>query len=388
MGTDMGNLDEILEKYGQERILSPGEVLFHQGSVSDGVYYLKSGGLGVYRDEQDESYLLSVIAPGEMVGELGVTSGRSRAATVRAANKSSVIHISEAEFQRALNEVPALAAEVMRTMGNRLSNADVVRVTMGQSYRQAVQRVQALGSQKAQLEELLRLREEMTDMLVHDLLNPLGVIHNGLELMARVLSTETGPEYATTALEAMGQSVRRMRRLVHTLLDIARLEEGERMTLQRIPVDLTPLVKEMMAEEHSLAENKDIALENRLPGDLPRVLADGDVLQRVVVNLVDNALKFTPRGGQVWVEARPEAEMVQVAVVDTGPGIPSQERERVFEKFTQMPGQAGAVRGSGLGLAFCRMAVEAHGGRIWIEDGPGGRGSRFVFTLPRVQTRV
>jgi signal transduction histidine kinase len=77
--------------------------------------------------------------------------------------------------------------------------------------------------------------------------------------------------------------------------------------------------------------------------------------------------------------------MVQVAVVDTGPGIPPEERERIFEKFTQMPGQAGSVRGSGLGLAFCRMAVEAHGGRIWIEDGPEGKGSRFAFTLPKAR---
>ena len=113
-------------------------------------------------------------------------------------------------------------------------------------------------------------------------------------------------------------------------------------------------------------------------------MADGEILQRVLVNLLDNALKFTPSGGQVWVEGRPEDAVVELSVVDTGPGIPPEERERVFEKFTQVRGHEMARKGSGLGLTFCQMAVEAQGGRIWIEDGPQGRGSCFTFTIPRV----
>jgi len=380
----MKNLDEILQQYGKEKKLSPGEVLFRQGSVSDGVYYLKWGGLGVYRDEEDASYLLSVIAPGEMVGELGATTGRSRAATVRAAKESCVIYISDADFHRALDEAPALAAEVMCTMGDRLTDADVVRVTLGQSYRQAVHRVQALRSQKAQLEELLRLREELADMLVHDLLNPLGVISSGLELLKHAPVATTKPEYVTTVIETMERSARRMQRLVHTLLDIARLEEGE-MTLQLLPLDLSPLIEEVIAEEYPLAENCGVTLTSRLPAGLPAMPADRDILQRVLINLLDNALKFTPRGGRVWVEAQPEAEGVRVEIVDTGPGIPLEEQARIFEKFTQVQGRVGTRRGSGLGLAFCRMAVEAHGGRIWVEDGPRGNGSRFIFTLPKAQ---
>ena len=85
----------------------------------------------------------------------------------------------------------------------------------------------------------------------------------------------------------------------------------------------------------------------------------------------------------MWTEGRLEADAVRLDVVDTGPGIPILERERIFEKFTQLPGRTSVRRGSGLGLTFCRMAVEAHGGRIWIEDGPDGVGSRFVFTIPK-----
>ena len=376
----MEKLVEILQQYGKEKNLSPGEVLCRQGSVSDGVYYLKWGWLGVYREEQDDSYLLSIIAPGEMVGERGATTGRSRAATVRATRESCVIHVSEADFRRAMNEAPALAAKVICTMGDRLTDADVVRVTLGRSHRQAVERVQALYSQKEWLEELLRLREELASMIVHDLRNPLGVISTGLELLEQAPVAEHGQEYVTTVIETMGRSVRRMQRLVDTLLDIARLEEGE-MVLQPLPLDLSALIEGVMKEERPLAEKSGVTLESRLPTGLPEVLADRDLIQRVVINLLDNALKFTPSGGQVWVGAQPEAGEVRVEVVDTGPGIPLEERERIFEKFTQVQRWVGVRRGSGLGLTFCRMAVEAHGGRIWVEDGPEGNGSRFIFTL-------
>lgn len=378
----MGNLEEILQQYGKERRLSPGEVLFHQGSVSDGVYYLKQGSLGVYRDEQDASYLLSVIGPGQMVGELGATTGRPRTATVMAGKEACVVHISEASFRRALNEAPALAAEIICMMGDWLTDANLVRVTLGRSHQQAMGRIQALHSQKAQIEELLRLREELASMIVHDLHNPIGVVSTGLSLLERATVAKTEPEYVTTVIETMRRSVLRMRRLVDNLLDIARLEEGK-LALQFLPLDMHNLIEEVVAEERSLAEGKDMTLMIRLPAQLPAVLADHDVIQRVLANLLDNAIKFTPDEGQVWVEARPEADSVRVEVVDTGPGVPLQERARIFEKFTQ--GQMETRMGTGLGLTFCRMAVEAHNGSLRVEDGPKGIGSRFIFTLPKAQ---
>ena len=168
-----------------------------------------------------------------------------------------------------------------------------------------------------------------------------------------------------------------------TLLDIARLEEGT-LELHLQSLDLGSLIEEAIVEERHLAGAKRVALEANLPSELPNVSADRDVLLRVLINLVDNGLKFTHAGGHVWVEVRLEAEAVRVDVVDTGLGIPEGQKERVFEKFTQVRRHIQARRGSGLGLAFCRMAVEAHGGHIWVEDGPEGKGSRFAFTIPRV----
>ena len=378
----MANLIEISQRYGEERRLAPGEILCRQGAVSDGIYYLKSGRLGVYKEEHGATYPLSEVGPGDLVGELGSATGWPRTATVKAEEESFVIHVSEADFHRALDESPALAAEVVCKVGELLTGADAARVSLGRSYQQAADRVEVLCSERERLEELLRLREELTDMIIHDLRNPLGVIVSGLQMLERVPVAETELAYVTALVETMGRSVRRMQRLVDTLLDIARLEEG-RMALQPQPLDLLPLLEETIAEERSLAEARGLVLEGRLPASLPLILADRDVLVRVLVNLLDNALKFTPHGGQVWVEVRPDPEGARVEIVDSGPGIPLEERERIFEKFTQVRGQAGGRRGSGLGLAFCRMAVEAHGGRIWVEDGPSGVGSRFVFVLPQ-----
>jgi len=374
----MADFVVALLRYGEERWLSPDEVLLRQGSVSDGLYYLKTGQLGVYREERDAAYRLSSVVPGDLVGEIGSTTGWARTATVKAEEESLVIHVSGDDFHRALNESPALAEAIVRQIGERLTDADGERISLGRSYHQALERAEKLSSEKERLEELLRLREELGDMIVHDLRNPLCIISNGLELVQHAPVAGGDPAYVASALDMMGRSVRRMQRLVDTLLDIARMEEGA-MALCISTVDLAALVRGVVAEEGALARRKDITLEEQLPE------ADRDVLQRVLANLLDNAVKFTPSDGHVWMRLRTLDENggAHIEVVDTGPGIPAEERERIFEKFTQVPGQGGSKRGVGLGLAFCRMAVEAHGGCLWVENRAEGEGSCFMMTLPR-----
>jgi signal transduction histidine kinase len=125
-----------------------------------------------------------------------------------------------------------------------------------------------------------------------------------------------------------------------------------------------------------------ILLRNEVPAGLPLVSADQGKLLRVLTNLIDNAVKFTPGGGQIGVTAwLADQGTVQVQVSDTGPGIPEEFRAKVFDRFIRVPGQSGRRKGSGLGLMYCRLAIESHGGRIWFEPRPDG-GSVFNFTLP------
>ena len=125
-----------------------------------------------------------------------------------------------------------------------------------------------------------------------------------------------------------------------------------------------------------------IILHNDIPDDLSAVRADLNKTTRVLTNLVDNALKFTPAGGQISLSAAHLTDgFITVKVSDTGPGVPEGYREKIFERFSQVPGLVGRRRGSGLGLTFCRLAIEAQGGKIWMEPRPGG-GSIFMYTLP------
>jgi signal transduction histidine kinase len=125
-----------------------------------------------------------------------------------------------------------------------------------------------------------------------------------------------------------------------------------------------------------------VQLCNEVPAEIPALFVDRGKINRVLTNLVDNALKFSPSGSRIVATARVyEGEKVLIQVLDHGPGIPEEYRERIFERFSQIPGIHARRRGTGLGLTFCRLAVEAHGGRIWVESGPSG-GSAFNLTLP------
>lgn len=226
--------------------------------------------------------------------------------------------------------------------------------------------------------ELDKLRESLTRTMVHDLRNPLTVIHGALDVI-ELQAGEALPAPARRALELSRSGTRRMLGLVDGILELRSLERGG-VPLARAPVAPRDLVDEAVALQTPLAASKRQQLQVEVDDTLPRVDVDRVLVARVFQNLLGNAVKFTPEGGQVRIAAAPDGAegVVKVAVSDNGPGIPPELQERLFQEFV-----TGFVvgHGNGLGLAFCRLAVEAHGGRIWVETEPG-RGSTFWFTLP------
>jgi signal transduction histidine kinase len=200
-------------------------------------------------------------------------------------------------------------------------------------------------------------------------------------------------------LDIAASSSEDMLELVNSLLDISRLEAGQ-MRLEIKARSLPDLVDGARERVAPLALEGGIALKVDLPSELPQVAVDEGLVTRVLVNLLDNAIKFSPQGGTVRVTANgvsapPTCEesseimsqhYISVSVTDTGPGIPENYREKIFEKFSQMEEQESLRgRGSGLGLTFCKLVVEAHDGRIWVES-QMGQGSTFTFTLPVAET--
>ena len=223
-----------------------------------------------------------------------------------------------------------------------------------------------------------KLRDDLAHTLVHDLRNPLTSILACLELLE--LDGPQATESGERVIRIARDSGAKMLGMVEAILDVTRLESGA-LPLQRQPLDLAELAREVLAQQRPLAEPRRQSLEAELPPGLPRAWADRALLGRVLQNLVGNAIKFCPEGGHVRVRVTPPQGPhgpLTVHVCDDGPGVPEELRESLFDKFAAGR-QMG--RGAGLGLLFCRLAVEAHGGRIALERF-GGPGASFTFTLP------
>jgi signal transduction histidine kinase len=219
-------------------------------------------------------------------------------------------------------------------------------------------------------------------MLVHDLQGPLGNVLSSLELMNNELSAASS-ETMRLMLDTAWRSSLHLKYLVDSLLDISHLEAGFALShLTSIAVD--DLVAYVCAVEEPNLEQKGITISRDVPRNLPKVWAEESMLRRVLLNLLDNALKYSRRGHVVTVrvEQEPAGDMIRFAVLDEGQGVPEAYRDLIFEKFQQVRTNSSSS-GLGLGLAFCRLAVEAHGGRIWVEDAPSG-GAAFCFTIPVV----
>lgn len=232
------------------------------------------------------------------------------------------------------------------------------------------------------LQEVQSLRAAFTSMLVHDLRSPLTAIRGYLELLRA--SAEAAPisDRQGRYLGRIDQACQQMLRLIGEILDASKLEAGK-LDLDRRSVDLAALGAAVVEQLAPLAEQRRITLTFEGAAG-PPVTADPGRLEQVVMNLVGNALKFTPEGGVVTVEVADEGTESELSVTDNGPGITAEELPLLFERFSQ--GRAGRLTrdaGTGLGLVICRHIVEAHGGRIRVESQPG-KGSRFAFRLPRI----
>lgn len=227
--------------------------------------------------------------------------------------------------------------------------------------------------------DLEQMRDDLMRSLVHDLRNPLNSILLTLDVFKILPEPVDLPEAVRLMLEIGRESALRMTTMVNAILDISKLESGQ-MPVQPESIILAEVVALAFSQQTALASRSEILLLDGVSYDLPPVWADSGLLNRILQNLLDNALKFTPNGGQVEVSASydPERREVQMAVQDNGPGIPENLLPRMFEKYVS---QDSNRRGTGLGLAFCRLAVEAQGGRIRVESSPQS-GTTFYFTLP------
>lgn len=223
-----------------------------------------------------------------------------------------------------------------------------------------------------------RLREDLTAMVYHDMRGPLGNIYSSVSALRRLLADHPNP-HVSTLLEVAVRSEQRVRYMVEALLDVQRLEEGRKL-LNRTNTAFGGLIQDAIEQVEPLAEEKRVRIRLVMAEDLPMLYIDSNLIERVIINLLDNAIKYSPDFGLVTLSTASTGREVLVHVKDTGPGIPPDALERIFDKFERVRGR-NMPYGVGLGLAFCKLAVEAHGGRIWVRSNEKS-GSTFTLALP------
>jgi two-component system, sensor histidine kinase and response regulator len=232
---------------------------------------------------------------------------------------------------------------------------------------------------RRQRDDLLRLqlqKERLTAFLVHDLKNPVSAMDLQAQLLVRDASL---PDGARASAAQIRVAARRLGRMILNLLDISKADEGK-LTAKRAPVGLASLMGHVAAEVDVAARERQVRLEVAL--QCAEVQGDEDLLERTLVNLVENAVRHAPKGTAVRLESVARSGRIELRVADAGAGIPESMRDRIFDPFVQLEAdpQTSTRGGRGLGLAFCRLAVEAHGGTIRIEE--GNPGAVFVVSLP------
>jgi PAS domain S-box-containing protein len=229
---------------------------------------------------------------------------------------------------------------------------------------------------RAETEAALQTRDRVLRIVSHDLKNPLHTIGMTAELLEMLPSEKRAQQ-----IGILKRTVQRAQQLVFDLLDAARVQSDQPLAVEPEPAETAPLLAEAVEAFNLQAEQKNLRLEQRLAEGAEMVMADQRRVLQVLTNLLGNAVKFTPEGGLIRVEAEPHGpDAVEFSVSDSGPGIAPEVIPNIFEPFTQA--RDGATLGTGLGLAIAKGIVEAHGGRISVESAPGA-GSTFRFTLPR-----
>jgi two-component system sensor histidine kinase/response regulator len=235
---------------------------------------------------------------------------------------------------------------------------------------------------RRQRDDLMRLqlqKERLSQFVVHDLKNPVSTLDLSAQMLLRDSKLSESSRRSVLRMRAEARSLLRM---IYNLLDISQSDEG-RLAPRRVEIDVRELADDVLAELELRAQSASVRLAHEI--EVATVRADESLLRRVLENLIENAIRHAPEDSEVLLSVKREGPATELRVIDRGPGVAPEARAQIFDAFVQLDfGERIAPRtGRGLGLTFCKVAVEAHGGKIWIEDAQPG--AIFCVSLPDVE---
>lgn len=367
---------EVEELIANSRVQSyeAGAVLCRENAIEHTFYMILEGEFEVTKlINNAENRLLKTLGPGDFFGEMALIHNAPRAATVAAKTNAVVLELDKSAFDRVLERSSSVAMAMVREISNRLRQNDELAI---EDLRMRAGEL-AEAYQKLAEQELTR-REFLTNV-AHELRTPLMAASGYLQLLQK------GAMSGIELQEAVNTVERNVQQIVTLVNDILFLQEINLVLAEFQPVDLGEIARGIFDKYKVKAKNKNIDLTLRNDRNLPKIAGDVKSLERALMAVVDNAIKFSPRGGDVEIRFKTDGERVAVSVQDHGIGISSDTKPRIFDRFYHIDRAGDDVFGGlGLGLSIAKQVIEQHNGTIEVDSTPG-RGSTFTLTFRAIR---
>ena len=364
--------DEIEELIANSQVHSylPGAILCRENAVEDRFYMILDGEAEVTKDiNNSESRLLTTLAPGDFFGEMALIHNAPRAATVTAKTALTTLELDKYAFDRVIHKSTSIAMAMVSQISNRLRENDKLAVD------DIRMRASELAEAYQKLAEQDLARREFLSNIAHELRTPLMVASGNLQILQRGILKG---EQLATGIDTVARNVQQIVTLVN---DILFLQEMDLVLPDFQKVDMNEVGYTVVGKYAAAAQERNISLHFTPSPNLPPVWGDPKSLERALMALVDNAIKFSPQGGDVKINLSKNDAWVLVSVEDHGIGIAKENLARIFDRFYHLERSGDHLFGGiGLGLAITRQVIQQHQGSLDVDSTPG-KGSTFRMTL-------
>lgn len=355
---------------GKVRVYAPEVTLCREDAIEDTFYIILAGEVRVTKMiNNEEVRLLKHLYPGDFFGEMALIHNAPRVATVSSVRQTQVLEIHKDDFEQVLQNSTSMSMAMVREVSRRLRENDELAINALRS------KASELSAAYQKLAEQEFARREFLTTIAHELRNPLTAASGFLQV---ALTGQLDEKALQNALYTVAANLQHITTLVN---DILFLQEVDLIFADFLPTDVAALVAQVFAQQHERAAQNGVTLHLDAPSDLPKIPADPKTLARAFMALVDNAIKFSPQGGNVRAHIVQTTGQIKITITDEGIGIPEDKLPRIFERFFHTDSYQGHLFGGiGIGLSIARQVIEQHGGRIEVSSTPG-KGSAFTIYL-------